>query len=438
VKRKDTIADVMTRRAAIGAIAATVYTATARTRNSSDFNCAPEAGAATNTAGLKAGISDAARGSGLFEIESGIFNHNGLVPVSGVEVRGKSRQETVLRLANGANDNSLAIANAATYVDDFVLRSLTIDGNKANNKTGVGVYLNGRRCALIDLMVRNSFLAGVILGAPGHGARDTPLAGFHKAQGLWLYNCSAGSGWGAFAITHGKHIVVDDFHAWADDGLMAYGFDIEPESGDAVEDIQLSNFSITQGRITLDGANLGGSNVASELRFSNGRVDARGSYSPADSSNMAPLFLRQLADVGVENLDLVGHDMRTYGGIHADEAGSTTTWNVDGLRLKNVNVKAAGASSRAGRFSVCRNVTLDACRWDVNSSASAVEFPGCSGVRGTGGTRVSNAGAGRSIDIGSTASDVRFDETTRTTGTVTVSPKAAAKGCEVRRVAEIR
>lgn len=384
------------------------------------------------TTAIQAAIDQNSEGGSPVFVPEGTFQSNQLSLASNVTIYGLGYWSCIKARAS-ANNYIIATTNGAVYIDDVWIFNIRVDGNKANNTSGGGIYCSGRRNFICNNYIHDTNDGAILFGPANSGVSNVPDCGHTVIAGNIAKNAGDSNTWGAIGITHGRHIVISNNTVDSDDGGGTYGIDVEPNSGNMCSDIVISNNTIRKGRLFIDGQPMGGSNVIQRVVISGNNIDADGSYRPSDGSNMACIWLRQCKDVSVTGNTCFGDDTSTFSGIHCDEGAITTTWNVENLLIANNIIRANYSGARPGRISQCRNVTLIGNQWECSSSSNCLEFPATERVRGSSNT-IRNAGAGTAVNIGSTAIDVQFDESNNFLGTVTVNATSAGTGSEVRRL----
>jgi len=76
---------------------------------------------------------------GTYEISSPIT-----IMSSGVTIRGESKVNTIIKLANGANCHAIVVGDGATNLSDIVIEDIQLDGNKVNQTaTSFGIRFWG-------------------------------------------------------------------------------------------------------------------------------------------------------------------------------------------------------------------------------------------------------------------------------------------------------
>ena len=375
-----------------------------------------------NTNPITDAISQCAQRGDPVYVPRGIFRSGQIALASGIRIYGDG-WNSCLKLKNSANNALLANTNGALYVDDVLIESLQIDGNKANNTSGFGVLGNGRRNVVRNCYIHDTVNAGIEYGTPNNGATDTPAAGQLLIIGNLLRNCGKSNSWGQLAVTHGKGITIAHNTILCDDVQSDYGIDIEPNSGNSIDGVVIANNVVRGGNIQVDGAPLGGSNTASGIVVASNRIDARGRYKAIDKTGMAPLWFRQIKDFEVSGNVCYGEATSTFGGIVFEDSGMTTNYSAEAGVVANNFFRTDVATTRSGYFRAVKDLVINGNTWEVNSSGNAVEFGGAGlNVRGIGNV-INNAGAGRAITIGA-GTNIVFDASNSLTGTVSVAGTA--------------
>lgn len=373
-------------------------------------------GSADNTTFVQRAVAqNAAAGAPVF-IPAGTWLCNQVSLATGVTIRGEGFW-SVLKSKDSANNYLLANTNGATYVDNVAIQSLSIDGNKANNTSGGGILLNGRNCIVTRCYVHDCTNAGISAGAPSNGGIDTPLAGGHQFVNNLLLNNGKSNNWGQVALTHGSSVLIADNLVLCNDGQTDYGIDIEPNSGNLIDGVVISNNVVTAGNIQVDGANLGASGACFNVVISDNRIDRRGSYQSVDDANMAPVWARQARFLTVADNVCYGRANSTFGGIYFDSSGISSTYAVSGGSVTGNIFVSDFATVRSGVFQKCASITIGSNTWIVTTSSNAVEFSGAgTQIRGSENI-VLNSGAGNSVNIGA-GTDIFWDDSNVYVGTV--------------------
>jgi len=133
---------------------------------------------------------------GGIRIRAGQYDLDGALRLpSGVALSGEDRDATVLKLANGANSNVIesyyAAPNKAFHCS---ILSLTIDGNKAENASGLnGIFGGFSQCTFRDLFVHHTKGNGIDLSF-GWGS---PIDNLNHLSKFWITECDGyGLIWG--------------------------------------------------------------------------------------------------------------------------------------------------------------------------------------------------------------------------------------------------
>jgi hypothetical protein len=142
-------------------------------------------------------------------------------------------------------------------VNDLSIRFLQIDGNKASNVAGSGIFVAGSNITIDGCYIRDTPHAGIVIGTSGsQTCRNV------QVLNNWVHNPSApGLFWGALAVTGCKPptgsagVVFNGNLATTDDGGMSYGITIEPNSGWAqnVQNVVIQSNTIRGGFIAATG-----------------------------------------------------------------------------------------------------------------------------------------------------------------------------------------
>ena len=116
-------------------------------------------------AALDAGGKNIFVKKGTYEISSAIT-----ILSSGVTIKGESKTNTIIKLANGANVSAIVVGNGATTLSDIVIEDIQVDGNKANQTTtSHGIYFYGASENYIsesmvkDCWIHDCYNAGISL-----------------------------------------------------------------------------------------------------------------------------------------------------------------------------------------------------------------------------------------------------------------------------------
>ncbi len=148
----------------------------------------------------KAGIDDktviqkAIDCKGVVHLSKGVFqltqpielnvNHNGTV------IEGEGKNATILRIANGANNDAIKIEgiDVNNKVNGVTITDLKIDGNRENNSSGNGIRLKyAEECVIINCLIGNCPDAGILLEPCG-----TKYCENNRLIGLTIYECKYG------------------------------------------------------------------------------------------------------------------------------------------------------------------------------------------------------------------------------------------------------
>lgn len=150
--------------------------------------------------------------SGTYLIQSAIFN----LPVN-VDLIGVSKRATVVKMANAANLDavvqtkgfaSLTLINTSAGMTKNKVADLTVDGNKTNNTSGVGVRLIGWAYNVSHLRVQNCKGDGLYTewGADRSGSGEDTLM---ESQFFDIESCNNdGNGWTYYGPHDGRIVGV--------------------------------------------------------------------------------------------------------------------------------------------------------------------------------------------------------------------------------------
>lgn len=268
--------------------------------------------ATDNTLAIQSAIDTVyANGGGSVYVPNGIFQTGDLILKSGVSLVGDGHGHC-LKAKNGLNDSWLSGTGT-----DMGLYRLEIDGNKSHNTTGGAIVLTGIRITVDDCYVHDTPTVGIQIGYPANGAIDRPNDGYFRITNNKCKNCGT-NGYGAIAVTHGQHVIISGNECAADDGKQTYGIDIEPNVGNLMGDVQITNNLIVQGRLYVDCTNI---TLCTDVRVEENYVYAPGSGADEPLfDNAVPLFLRNLDRLKVTGNTFVGHPDGVRGGIYVGQA----------------------------------------------------------------------------------------------------------------------
>lgn len=265
-------------------------------------------GATENTTQLQTAVTAcSAAGGGIIYLPPGTILVDQITLASNVWLVG-SGHATIIKSKASANDYALACATAASYYDNITIANLTIDGNKANNTSGGGIYLHGRNHAVLNCSVHDCANVGILLGVPSNGAVNTPLDSGHRIVGNYVKDCSLSTGgWGGIAVTHGRNIAITDNVIESTDAYQTYGIDLEPNTGCLCESVTVANNVIRGGRIFVDGTNI---TAITNVAITGNIVDASAAFNTAGTNN-ACLFLRNVTGLTIAGNECIGNS--SYG-----------------------------------------------------------------------------------------------------------------------------
>lgn len=412
-------------------------------------------------------------GNPVFIPRGHTFLTGNIIVISNLQIYGEG-PTSKLKAKNSLNTHVLSVNNGQVYNDDVIFERFAIDGNKANNSSGNLIYLNGRHCHVRSMHLSNSANAAIVFGAPHSGGAQTPDAGHGSIVDNTCVSCGKNNGWGSIAVTHGTDIVIALNRIWNLDGQGHYGIDLEPNACNKVYGIEVICNVIRGGQLLVDGKNISGSAwIASHAYlsgqaaindsgkiyrcvtsgtsaasggptgtaagitdgtvvwdffgilsgatisgsvFANNVIDARNAYNASNQTNMAPIWIRQSADLTVSCNNTYGHSSCTMGGLVIESSGITTTWSLDGASISNNTFRSDKSDVRSGYINKATDCQFTGNRWYVSTSANALEFNNCDDIIGTG-NKIKNTGAGRAITIG--AGRVDFDESNKLIGGAT-------------------
>jgi hypothetical protein len=146
-----------------GAVARTVESKLRDAVSVKDFGAVGD-GTTDDTAAIQAAVNSA---SSAVYFPQGVYICAGLSISNATALIGESRTSSVLKLKNSANTY---IAATSTYVNnqtfanlDVVVKSLTFDGNKANNTSGSGFISKCYRASFEDVGFNNAASYGCVL-----------------------------------------------------------------------------------------------------------------------------------------------------------------------------------------------------------------------------------------------------------------------------------
>jgi hypothetical protein len=260
------------------------------TVNVKDFSANGD-GATDDTRAIQAAVDAASSaGGGIVRFPPGTYLTGQVSLKSNVWMVGVG-WASVLKLKN--NGNNYVLATVGTdYFDNITVANLQVDGNKANNSKGGGIYLHGRNMAVLNTYVHDTADACILLGVPGNGVSDTPDDSGHRILGNHCKNpATPTNNWGGIAVTHGSNFVIANNIVESTDGYMTYGIDIEPNRGNTLNSVMIANNRIKGGRLFVDCKNL--LSPCTDVLLVGNLVDAAGSKKTG-FDNQAPLYLRKV------------------------------------------------------------------------------------------------------------------------------------------------
>ena len=126
-------------------------------------------GSHDDTAALQSALDAAGKGGGLVNIPPGVYVTRSLTIRSRVHLAGAGVEATILKLRAGANGDLIRTFDHARLVGtnavqgpfNWSIRDLTLDGNRAQNRSGCGLRVYGWGFTLRDLRVRQCAGAGI-------------------------------------------------------------------------------------------------------------------------------------------------------------------------------------------------------------------------------------------------------------------------------------
>lgn len=109
-----------------------------------------------------------ALGKAVF-VPAGTWMHSGLTLYSGTRIYGENPTTSILKLNNAANVDCVSTPGAASLwgtnansgTDNVVICNITIDGNSANNTSGNGLSIYGRRPTVHNVNIKNCAQKGM-------------------------------------------------------------------------------------------------------------------------------------------------------------------------------------------------------------------------------------------------------------------------------------
>jgi len=142
---------------------------------------------------------------GTYEISTGIFTYS-----SNIHIRGESKHNTIIKLADGANDHVIQFSNSHIAVNKVIIENIQINGNKANQTDPDirGIYMFGGSTAKItNLIIRNCYIHDTAFN--GIDARYTEHS---IIDNNIIEDCgdAAGSGGNAIGLYNSSHVIVRD------------------------------------------------------------------------------------------------------------------------------------------------------------------------------------------------------------------------------------
>lgn len=104
-----------------------------------------------------------ANGGGIVVLSGNTYTTNKVVFYPKCKLKGQNRAASVLRLANGVNDNlieglnspALFGTNTDAGIYDWAIEDVTLDGNMANQSAGSGISIYGQRGFMKNVTIKN-------------------------------------------------------------------------------------------------------------------------------------------------------------------------------------------------------------------------------------------------------------------------------------------
>ncbi len=203
-------------------------------------------GITDDNASIQLAINAASILGGTVFIPPGTYLVTGLLVASNVNYIGTG-WNSILKLKDSSNESILVHANTSN-VNNIRIANLAFDGNKANNTSGSAISFGGQNIVVEGCYFHDMPHAGVNI--------ESSVSGGGKIRILnnWCHNPAlSGNYWGAFAVTSGDDVIISGNIATEDDGFMAYGITIEPNTGWTVSNVIIDNNIIYDGRIVVGG-----------------------------------------------------------------------------------------------------------------------------------------------------------------------------------------
>jgi hypothetical protein len=283
---------------------------------------------------------------------------------------------SVLKLKDATNNPLLQINSTSAYFDDISVQNLHFDGNKANNATGSGIVLVGRRDSVTGCSFKDFGLAAIGTGGIVSGTTNIPDAGRFRITHNTITNCGTG-----IAISHTVGVHIADNFIHADDGGMQYGIQFGANTGCSMDNVVVRDNTILGGGagIIFDVHLLSAGN---NLSFTGNHIDCR-AYTGTIADDVVPLYLRTIADLHVSGNTLIGHSDGWHGGIYLD---TVSNFHITGNTIF-ASAHSSG-SSYAIRFRDLASVATDGVVANNDIHGLETMTVGISSPNTTGLTRV--------------------------------------------------
>jgi len=318
-------------------------------------------GTTDDTTAIASALTACGTSPGIVFMPKGTYVIEGLTVPTGCTLAGAGIGATVLELDTSLADGPgtiIASGTANAYTTDVVIRDFTVDGNKAEFDATdhiVGVRVAGSR-----ILVENVYVHDVTAACIGVGL-GTGTMGNITVQNNWCHNPGStnptANYWGAYFIVHGSNIAfLNNIHTRSDTD-SGYGFDIEPNTGQSVSNVQVEGGFYT-GMLKIAGLS---GDTTDHVRVVGGTYECVGqsgggrgvSISYATDVELAHVYVEGPADSSTGNTVAIDNstNVRMLGGTYKHRAGSSRS------RLK---------------IDTGTTITVDGTYWDINSGNAQV------------------------------------------------------------------
>ena len=158
----------------------------------------------SSTNGIQEALDDLPSTGGKVIVGTGTFTNTAAIVLSnGQTVEGQGVSATIIKMGDSADLDVFITVNRATLTDQnkwttgvdgvphsFGVIALSIDGNKANNTSGNGISIYGKRYIIRDVMIYNCAEAGIFSEAGDTGGQtdqtDMPESNIGP---VWIWSC---------------------------------------------------------------------------------------------------------------------------------------------------------------------------------------------------------------------------------------------------------